>query len=71
MDKAAERFNKLLTDNNLTCALQNPVIKFINGGGVIVETPLLLVTFTDPAKEVENVEPIQPGAGEQSAEAVE
>jgi hypothetical protein len=72
MDKAATRFNQLLNDNNLTAQLTEPKVSFIKGGGVIISEPLLLVTFTDPAKEVENVpeQPSQPN-GEQSAKAVE
>lgn len=70
MDKAATRFQQLLNDNNLTAQLTQPTVKFIQGGGLIISEPQLLITFTDPAKEVSAHERVQPPAGEQGAEAV-
>jgi hypothetical protein len=72
MDKAALRFQQLLNDNNLTAQLTQPQVKYIQGGGVIISEPSLLVTFTDPnLEEVKDAKPVQPSGGQPSAKAVE
>ena len=44
-------FQKVMADNNLTATLSKPQVRFIENGGVIVEQPQLLVTFTTPPAE--------------------
>lgn len=52
MESAVQRFQRILDENNLTASLQDPQVRAINGGGVIVERPALGIVFTDPQKEI-------------------
>jgi hypothetical protein len=52
MDSPVTLFQKLLEDNNLSVTIAKPQIRFIENGGVIVEQPLLTITFTNPTLAV-------------------
>lgn len=54
MESAVDRFQRILDENNLTVVLQDPQIRNIKNGGIIIEAALLSVTFTDPEKEVKD-----------------
>jgi hypothetical protein len=55
-------FQKVMADNNLTATWSKPQIRFIENGGVIVEQPQLLVTFTTPPKPVDSQIPADKSA---------
>lgn len=67
METPSQRFQRVLDENNLTGTLLQPKIRFVQDGAVLIEQPVLSVTFTDPTKEVEPiVEPItQPATAEE------
>lgn len=67
MENPEVRFNRIIKENNLTLALSKPVIKYVDGGGIIVEQSLLQVTFADPNLELKKEAP----KSEQTTEAVE
>ena len=43
---APQLYNKLLKDNKLTAFLSQPNIRQINGGGLIIDPPQIIVSFT-------------------------
>ena len=43
---APQLYNKLLKDNKLTAYLAQPNIRNISGGGLIIEPPQIIVSFT-------------------------
>lgn len=67
MESAVERFQRILDENNLAINLQDPQLRGINGGGIIIEKALLQITFKDPKKEVVD-EPAEPSPKEVAQE---
>jgi hypothetical protein len=61
MEKPEERFQRILNENNLTANFVQSQVRYLKDGAVLIEKPLLSISFTDPKKEeVASAEIIEP-----------
>ena len=49
-ETAPNLFNKLLKENKLTVSISTPNVRTIDGGGLIIEKPSLIVGYADGRK---------------------